>query len=711
MSAGTGATAISPSGNDYSELCKKAVESTLNNRALVNKTNELGLLIYGDVPLDQLAEFFVALIEFTRNDPKYQTLRIKNDLNITHAVVQAFLAWRLSLRYSKKPKAPENEKEETSQETSAPSLETSVQSLDTSEIEEELGYENEPEAPVVDVPNVTNAFSKEDRKLIISKIASMDFPLKLKMLLFAIKALDPPVSEVIEIVKDLTDKGQVSYSTLNLFLSEPRVNSERLWPEIVPQAILLGTITAEQIERYATRLGEGDRKRLKENIEDTERWAMRKEFHSEAFARLTHRDGPPDPPFDVYRNNVIQLMNGLRHRDNTKVVIENGQAIGVFRACVEKRIKGETNDEQLIDLIAYILKYRPNLKNAIVAQLGKSNQQHLINLVRNHDPRNPRKNITPHGNDVDLHSAREGCLALPQKISVTVIDKLPQLKILCHALDKAAESDYPFVGLDAEWSPFNARSGASVLQVGLHDSVYIVDLDTLRNGSKSKDIPEIIVFFKKLFGNPKLYKIGFSFGEDLTQLRSTSPNCTDLYHPVSLVCIQSVFFDLVDKAHDTIGNELSGLLAPSTEGFVPCDQIAILEAQLKDPNFFTQDIFRTRDKLQNLLAEYKERDIIRLSEKHEDILSKDIKRMGLSAVCARVLGKPLDKSEQCSVWDRRPLRKSQLRYASLDAYCLLMILDKFKDFCAAKNINLNEILDKQPKYSCPYPLFFSPPKI
>ena len=33
---------------------------------------------------------------------------------------------------------------------------------------------------------------------------------------------------------------------------------------------------------------------------------------------------------------------------------------------------------------------------------------------------------------------------------------------------------------------------------------------------------------------------------------------------------------------------------------------------------------------------------------------------GLSYLCEQVLGRPLDKMEQCSVWDRRPLRPLQV---------------------------------------------------
>lgn len=50
-------------------------------------------------------------------------------------------------------------------------------------------------------------------------------------------------------------------------------------------------------------------------------------------------------------------------------------------------------------------------------------------------------------------------------------------------------------------------------------------------------------------------------------------------------------------------------------------------------------------------------------EKEKVPLSKEEKKlrhMGLSTLCQLMLGKPLDKSEQCSQWARRPLRKLQV---------------------------------------------------
>lgn len=44
----------------------------------------------------------------------------------------------------------------------------------------------------------------------------------------------------------------------------------------------------------------------------------------------------------------------------------------------------------------------------------------------------------------------------------------------------------------------------------------------------------------------------------------------------------------------------------------------------------------------------------------KEVKVEDIKNIGLSAICQRMLGLALEKSEQCSVWDRRPLRDRQV---------------------------------------------------
>ena len=47
-----------------------------------------------------------------------------------------------------------------------------------------------------------------------------------------------------------------------------------------------------------------------------------------------------------------------------------------------------------------------------------------------------------------------------------------------------------------------------------------------------------------------------------------------------------------------------------------------------------------------------------------------------SKVCEKLIGKPLCKYEQCSNWERRPLRQRQLHYAALDALLLCVVYQK-----------------------------------
>ena len=55
----------------------------------------------------------------------------------------------------------------------------------------------------------------------------------------------------------------------------------------------------------------------------------------------------------------------------------------------------------------------------------------------------------------------------------------------------------------------------------------------------------------------------------------------------------------------------------------------------------------------------------------------NLSRLGLSRIAETYFGKPLDKSEQCSVWSRRPLSERQRVYASLDAWVCVALHQRF----------------------------------
>jgi ribonuclease D len=60
------------------------------------------------------------------------------------------------------------------------------------------------------------------------------------------------------------------------------------------------------------------------------------------------------------------------------------------------------------------------------------------------------------------------------------------------------------------------------------------------------------------------------------------------------------------------------------------------------------------------------------------ILHPTEKYSSLAFLCLKYLDRKLSKYEQRSNWNRRPLKKTQLHYAALDAYSCVLIYKKMR---------------------------------
>ena len=188
-------------------------------------------------------------------------------------------------------------------------------------------------------------------------------------------------------------------------------------------------------------------------------------------------------------------------------------------------------------------------------------------------------------------------------------------KMFQHAAERIfIRKDVNIVGLDCEWKPNfdNANSKVALLQLATSDFIYLFDLLTIE---KCIDTMVLQKFFKRLFTSRRIIKLGFGFLSDLHALAG---------YMFFQECLQNDYIrNLVDV----------------------CELISKVEET--DPWLFPYDV------------------------RHVPFQFRSEK--GLSLSIYKCFGKFLNKKEQLSDWERRPLREEQIKYAALDAACLLDI--------------------------------------
>lgn len=105
-----------------------------------------------------------------------------------------------------------------------------------------------------------------------------------------------------------------------------------------------------------------------------------------------------------------------------------------------------------------------------------------------------------------------------------------------------AEGHPPVVGLDAEWKP-GARTPVSILQVATRTESFVVDLFACAP-SDAPACEALDVFLGDMLRSEALYKLGFSFGYDLSRMRASYPHLASLRgsQPRSMLDVKQVAY-------------------------------------------------------------------------------------------------------------------------------------------------------------------------
>ncbi|XP_063570661.1 exonuclease mut-7 homolog isoform X4 [Pongo abelii] len=168
------------------------------------------------------------------------------------------------------------------------------------------------------------------------------------------------------------------------------------------------------------------------------------------------------------------------------------------------------------------------------------------------------------------------------------------------------------VGVDLEWTPVFVAGGRprpSLLQVAVEGHVFLLDVLALSQPPTGQGAQAFSRLVAQLLSDPSITKLGYGMVGDLQKLGTS---CPALAH--------------VEK------QILGGM-----------DLLLVHRQQMRVANMPAPGVDRARE------------------------------LRGLSLLVQQVLGTALDKTQQLSNWDRRPLCEEQLLYAAADAYCLLEV--------------------------------------
>ncbi|XP_060579875.1 exonuclease mut-7 homolog [Ruditapes philippinarum] len=204
------------------------------------------------------------------------------------------------------------------------------------------------------------------------------------------------------------------------------------------------------------------------------------------------------------------------------------------------------------------------------------------------------------------------------------------------------------VGIDSEWRPAfcGQIQKVALLQLAVKDRVFLLDLVSLDKLFTEKMWQE---FAQSFFCSSDVLKLGYGIESDLKMILRTFP------------CIK--------------------------ENMLGVKRIINLELLAK--KFVLKDISPVFDEDDDS-DKVRKPDGAAVDDDNSDSTGfSATAEKGLSEVVRKCFGKPLNKSEQMSDWERRPLRVQQIRYAALDAYVLLELYEVLLQLSKQQNSNID----------------------
>nr|XP_054100755.1 exonuclease mut-7 homolog isoform X6 [Callithrix jacchus] len=211
------------------------------------------------------------------------------------------------------------------------------------------------------------------------------------------------------------------------------------------------------------------------------------------------------------------------------------------------------------------------------------------------------------------------------------------------------------VGVDLEWTLVfiaGGRPRPSLLQVATEGCVFLLDILAFTQPPAGQGAQAFSQLVAQLLSDPSITKLGYGMAGDLQKL---GMSCPILAH-VEKQVLGGVDLLLVHRQVQ--------YLQPAT----PTWSLS-LAVSAPSPSLCCTGHWQRG---QGLLLSHREAGM-RMAGMPTPGMARAGGLRGLSLLVQQVLGTTLDKTQQLSNWDRRPLFEEQLIYAAADAYCLLEV--------------------------------------
>ncbi|XP_065916559.1 exonuclease mut-7 homolog isoform X2 [Dysidea avara] len=392
---------------------------------------------------------------------------------------------------------------------------------------------------------------------------------------------------------------------------------------------------------------------------------------------------------EKFPNVAFSRASGSLHYMLSKYYKEGG----ISSDNMEDLIKASVLDNvQLqINLLLELIRYKDLPAAAYWAQYFNIDSRNIPFQLQDYMKHHPtvKRHKWQNNDSTDHHNDEYYCL----NISLDQVHFIDNQGDLQHCQQTLCQQGN-VIGVDAEWRLSACNAGVeriALLQLATKHAVYLLDMIAL-----TADVSEEILrgFTASVFSSTDTIKLGYGIAGDFRVIAHSWPFVAEIVGTPCQVIDLQIFARSVKVAVEAKSGTNKKDTPPSHKSTSPTNTQEDLTTPSQCTSLNEAIVMRTFQKLDSI----PDTELPSVPVSGDDVVGDDESNTehsassgprGLGLLVKECFGRPLDKSQQLSDWERRPLKREQVYYAALDAYCLLEVYKHLKEKALAISPDFN----------------------